>query len=84
MDVQLRDQGIFELEELIYENGVTMERGLQECRECLQQTRQIPEKGQVSATDHKEHARLMEQALDDLRSQLTTHEKKFQDGDRQM
>ena len=33
VDLQLRDQKISDLEEMIFHNGVTMERGLQECRE---------------------------------------------------
>ena len=84
MDTQSRDQRSFELEELIFNFNVNLEEGLKECREVTQQVRHIPESGQVSATDYQEHARLVKQALDEPRAQLTSHEKKFQDGEKQM
>ena len=47
MAIQVRDQRISDLEEVIPDNAVTMECGLQECRDGLRQA-QIPEKGQMS------------------------------------
>ena len=74
MDVQLRDQRISDLEEILFNNGVTMERGLQECCAGLRQAH-IPEKGQVSEAAYHEHAKNTEQALSELRSQLSIYEK---------
>ena len=44
-DFQMRDQRFEDLEEVVSQNAVTMERGLQECREGLASL-QIPGKGQ--------------------------------------
>ena len=60
-----------------------MERGLQECREGVANV-QLPVKGQISESACQEHARGTEQAVENLRSQLTAHEKKYHEGERQM
>ena len=83
MDLQLRDQKVSDLEEMIFHNGVTMERRLQECREDLANA-QLPAKGQISESAYQEHVKGTERALEDLRSQLTTYDKRFHEGERQM
>ena len=60
-----------------------MERGLQECREGLASL-QTPDKGQMSESAYQEHARGVEQAVEDLRSKMSEHEKKSNKGERQM
>ena len=47
-DLQARDQRMDNMEEIVFNNAVTMERGLQECRDGLASL-QIPDKGQMSA-----------------------------------
>ena len=64
----IRDQKITDMEEAIFRNGVTVERGLQECREGLANA-QLPVKGQISESAYQEHAKGTERALEDLRSQ---------------
>ena len=70
-DVQVRDQKIEDLEEAIFQNGVTMERGLQECREGLASL-QIPDKAPLSEAACQEHSR----------GEMPEHEKKFNKGER--
>ena len=83
MDIQSRDQRHFEMEELIFKFSVELEECLKECREGLQCIRQLPESGAVSTSDHQEHAKAVQQVLDECRAQLVVHEKRFQDGERQ-
>ena len=41
-------------------------------------------KGQMSEAAYQEHARGVEQTLEDLRSRMSEHEEKFNKGERQM
>ena len=79
MDLQSRDHRISELEEVIFQAGGTMNMV---CRSAVKAFSrfEFPRRG----TDHQEYARYIEQAVGDLRSQLTIHEKKFQGGEKQM
>ena len=81
--LQARDQRIDDLAESIFANGVTIERGLQERREGLASV-QVPERSTHHEGMYQEHAREMEQAIGDLRSKMSGHEKKFSKGEKQM
>ena len=83
-EIQSRDQKHFELEESSFRLNVDLEKGLGGCREGPQRAQHTPESGSVSASAHQEHVKAVQQALDECRARLTTHEKKFQDGERQM
>ena len=72
------------MEELIFNFSVQLEAGLKECREGLQRIRHLPESGPVSTSDHQEHVKAVQQVLEECRTQLGAHEKKFLDGERQM
>ena len=54
------------------------------CREGLQRIRHLPESGPVSTSDHQEHVKAVQQVLEECRTQLVAHERKFQDGERQV
>ena len=81
-DLQARDDRMDRVEEAAFHNAVTVERGLQECRDGLSGGLQTPAKGQVSES-YQEHARNMEQGLEDLHSKMSEHEKKFHKGEKQ-
>ena len=82
-NLQARYQQMDNPEGSVFKNAVAIERGLQECRDGLASL-QTPDKGQMSEAAYQEHARGVEQALKDLRSRMSEHEKKFNKGERQM
>ena len=84
MDIQLTDTELFELKELLFRLSVDLEEGMQECRGGIQRTQQLPDSGLISTSDHQEHMKVVQQALDERCAQLVSHEKKFQDGEHQM
>ena len=67
VDMQTVDQKISDLEESVFNNGVTVERGFKESREETRKA-QHPEKGQISESVCQEHAKGAEQALEACRS----------------
>ena len=67
-DLQARDDRMDCVEEAIFNNAVTIEHGL---RDGISGVR-IPAEGQISEA-HQEHARSMEQALEDLRRQPSSN-----------
>ena len=86
MDIQSKDTKHFEMEKLILKFSIELEEGLKECRELQgrQKIRHLPKSGPVSTSDHQEHIKAVQQVLDECRAQLVTHEKKFQDGEKQI
>ena len=80
MDIQFRDMELFELKKLIFKLSIDLD----ECREGIQRIQSLPESGSVSTSDHQEEMKAVQHALDKHRTQLGTHEKKLQDGERHM
>ena len=81
VDTQRLDQGLSDLQETVFRNGVTIERGLEECNARIAQgQRQNSSQASVEAYQ-VQHARGTEQALEQCRSQLVAQEKKIHDGE---
>ena len=83
VDTQRLDQGLSDLRENGFRNGVTIERGLDECNARITQG-QRQSNLQVSAEVYQEHARGTEQALEQCRSQMVLQEKKIHESEGQM
>ena len=80
MDIQSRDEKHFELEESLFTLHIELEKGFKECREGLLKIQCLPESGSISASDHQEHVKAVQQVLDECRTQVVSHEKKLLDG----
>ena len=83
MDIQFRDTELFELKELLFKFSIDLEDGLKECHEGIQRAQQLPERGLISTSDHQEHMNAVQQALEEQRTQILSHEKKLLDDERQ-
>ena len=80
VDTQRVDQGLRDLQENVFRNGVTTERGLEECNARIAQE-QRQSSSQVSVEAYQEHVRGTEHALEQCRSQLGAEEMKIHDGE---
>ena len=80
MDVQARDDEIFELKELIFKLCVEMD----EFREKVEKPQMPPEKRSDEISEQQEQMKAFRRDLDESRRQLEVQERKIQEGERHL
>ena len=76
VDTQRLDQGLSDLQENIFRNGVAIDRCFEECKRQIAQG--LPSSSrQVSLEAYQEHARGTETAMEQCQSQIVAQERRF-------